>query len=340
MMPDAVHPHKIHLERRTFGELLSRPAPESVKIIKHLFSLDGPFAQAARSLGLVVDSGVANTYIHIIEGYLFVRSDKELFHVPTGLKKFHTLWQLQKHLSIFPETFYTQSAESVSDIEQRYALTALLAKLAVHRRDHIGINLDKLWHARETWIEQQGDQVLIQDIDLQHPNESKRRQTWSKPTSIADAYAILREDAKDEWRKTLPKIKATLPPSPTKELPLDIVIEDDQVSVEKTNKPQKTGQPVSLGYAEGVAVLPTNPTDNIPPNAIIIVHALTPAWDVMLNKRPLGVIAELGGPLSHGAIQCRERKIPAIFGYENARKRIQGGSNITLDANRNDIKII
>lgn len=339
-MPDAVHPHKIHLERRTFGELLSRPAPESVKIIKHLFSLDGPFARAARSLGLVVDSGVASTYIHIIEGYLFVRSDKELFHVPMGLKKFHTLWQLQKRLSAFPETFYTQPVESISDIEQRYALTALLAKLAVHRRDHVGINLDKLKHAREAWIKQQGEQVLLQDIDLQHPNESKPRQTWSKPASIADVYAILREDAKDEWRKTLPKIKATLPPPPTTELPLELVLEERGVRIEKPNKIQKTGQPVSPGYAEGIAVLPTNPTDNIPNNAIIIVYALTPAWDVILNKRPLGVIAELGGPLSHGAIQCRERKIPAIFGYENARKRIQGGSNITLDANRNDIKII
>lgn len=339
-MPDAVHPHKIHLERRTFGELLSRPAPESIKIIKHLFSLDGPFAQAAQSLGLVVDSEVANTYIHIIDGYLFVRSDKELFHLPAGLKKFHTLWQLQKRISTFPEKFYIQPVESISDIEQRYALTALLAKLAVHRRDYVGINLDKVWQARETWIKQQGDQVLLQDIDLQQPSESKPRQTWSKPTSIAGVYAILREDAKDEWRKTLPKIKATLPPPPLKELLLEIVIEANGVSVEKTNKTQKTGQPVSPGYAEGIAVHPINPTDDIPANAIIIVHALTPAWDVMLNKRPLGVIAELGGPLSHGAIQCRERKIPAIFGYEDACKRIQTESKIFLDANKNAVKII
>lgn len=339
-MPDAVHPHKIHLERRTFGELLSRPAPESIEIIKHLFSIDGPFAQATQSLGLVFDSEVANTYIHIIEDYLFVRSDKELFHVPTGLKKFHTLWQLQKHLSTFPETFYTQPVESISDIEQRYALTALLAKLAVHRRDHVGINLNKVWQARETWIKQQSDRVLLQDIDLQQPGESKPRQIWSKPTSIADVYAILREDAKDEWRKTLPKIKAKLPPPPTKELPLEIFVEDNEVQLEKENKVEKNGHPVSPGYAEGIAVFPKSPTDDIPPNAIIIVHALTPAWDVMLSKRPLGVIAELGGPLSHGAIQCRERKIPAIFGYEDACKRIQTESKIFLDANKNAVKII
>ncbi len=338
-MPDALPPHKILLERRTFGELLSRPAPESVEIVRHLFSIDGPFLRVARTLGLVVNDDIAKDYVRIIDGYLFVRADKELFHLPTGLKKWHALWQLQKQLSTFPELFYTQPVSLVSDIELRYAMTALLAKLAIHRRDHLGFDIGTFWQHREAWIKQQGKTVLLQDIDLQHPNESKPRQIWSRPKSIADVYAVLREDAKDAWRTILPPIKAKLPPSPTKELPLEIVIEDNKVSTEEKKRILKNGQAVSPGYAEGIAFLPTNPTDDIPTNAIIIVRALTPAWDVMLGKQPRGVIAELGGPLSHGAIQCRERKIPAIFGYENACKRIPPESKIVLDAEKNFVTI-
>lgn len=340
MMPDKVAHHKIPLERRTFGELLSRPAPESVEIIRHLFSIDGPFLQAARTLGLVVNDEIAKDYIHIIDGYLFVRADKELLHLPIGLKKWRVLWQLQKHLSTFPERFYTEQFTSVPDIEQRYAMTALLAKLAIHRRDHLGFDIDTLWQHREAWIKQLGKTVLLQDIDLQHPNESKPRQVWSKPKNIADVYAILREDAKDVWRRTLPPIKAKLTAPPKTELPLEIMIEDNKIMSEEETKRLKNGQAVSPGYAKGIAFLPTSPSDDFPASAIIIVRALTPAWDVMLAKRPQGVIAELGGPLSHGAIQCRERKIPAIFGYENACKRIPSESKIILDANKNKVVII
>ncbi len=338
MMPDPAVPHKIRLERRTFGELLTNPSKESLEILKSLFSSTGPFARAAAKLGLVFESAMAPNYIHVLEGSIFVPVDHELIHLPKGLKKWKTLWNLQRHLREFPKTFYQQDAKNKNDIEERYATTALLTKLAIHRRDKGGINIDELWRLREAWCTRQGPNILLQDIDLQHPNEDKPRQVWSKPTTLADIYAILREDAKDDWRKTLPQIKAELPSSPLQEPPLEVVVVGESIQEEKDNAQKEIkGTPVSPGEAKGIAVLPTSPTDDIPANAIIIVRALTPAWDVMLNKRPLGVIAEFGGALSHGAIQCRERNIPAIFGVQQARELFIAGSHLHLNATKNTI---
>jgi hypothetical protein len=36
MMPDPAVPHKIRLERRTFGELLTNPSKESLEILKKI----------------------------------------------------------------------------------------------------------------------------------------------------------------------------------------------------------------------------------------------------------------------------------------------------------------
>jgi pyruvate,water dikinase len=51
-----------------------------------------------------------------------------------------------------------------------------------------------------------------------------------------------------------------------------------------------------------------------------------------------GLIVELGGLLSHGAIIAREHGLPAVANVEGATRVLQNGEQITLNADRGEIR--
>jgi pyruvate,water dikinase len=52
-----------------------------------------------------------------------------------------------------------------------------------------------------------------------------------------------------------------------------------------------------------------------------------------------GVITEVGGILSHGAIVAREYGIPAVMSIPNATNKIKDGQTITVDGNRGVVRV-
>lgn len=63
---------------------------------------------------------------------------------------------------------------------------------------------------------------------------------------------------------------------------------------------------------------------------ILVAHATTPAWTPLFALAG-GLVADLGGALSHGSIVAREYGIPAVMGTGNATERIRDGQAITVD---------
>jgi pyruvate,water dikinase len=63
---------------------------------------------------------------------------------------------------------------------------------------------------------------------------------------------------------------------------------------------------------------------------ILVAHATTPAWTPLFALVG-GLVADLGGALSHGSIVAREYGIPAVMGTGNATERIRDGQVITVD---------
>ncbi len=80
-----------------------------------------------------------------------------------------------------------------------------------------------------------------------------------------------------------------------------------------------TGIPGSPGRAAGPAYVVRSPDDfaACPPGAVLVVRATTPAWTALF-ARAAGIVAESGGPLSHGAIAAREYGIPAVMAVRGA----------------------
>ena len=69
------------------------------------------------------------------------------------------------------------------------------------------------------------------------------------------------------------------------------------------------------------------------PGEILVVRSTDPAWTPLFWPAS-GIILELGGMLSHGAIVARECRTPAVSGIPNVTKIIKTGQSIQMDGRR------
>jgi rifampicin phosphotransferase len=100
------------------------------------------------------------------------------------------------------------------------------------------------------------------------------------------------------------------------------------------------GLPVSSGVIEGRARVILNMEDGDLEDGDILVTAFTdPSW------RPLfvlikGLVTEVGGLMTHGAVIAREYGLPAVVGVENAIKLIKDGQRIRINGTEGYVEIL
>jgi pyruvate,water dikinase len=94
----------------------------------------------------------------------------------------------------------------------------------------------------------------------------------------------------------------------------------------------------SIGVAWGPVFLVRSPLDMLefPKGAVLVVEHPLPEWAPLLTKAT-AVIGETGSVAGHLATVCREFTIPAVFGVEDALKRLTNGEVITVDASNKRI---
>lgn len=73
--------------------------------------------------------------------------------------------------------------------------------------------------------------------------------------------------------------------------------------------------------------------DQIEPNDILITYSIDISWSVYFFTLA-GIVTEVGGIVSHGAVVAREYGIPTLCNAFNARSKFKTGQRITLDASR------
>ena len=94
------------------------------------------------------------------------------------------------------------------------------------------------------------------------------------------------------------------------------------------------GQPVAPGVAEGVARVVRDPTrERLAPGEILVAEFTDPGWTPLFINAA-GVVLEVGGSLTHGAVVAREYGIPAVVGVREATRRIRTGERLRVDGNR------
>ena len=103
---------------------------------------------------------------------------------------------------------------------------------------------------------------------------------------------------------------------------------------------QLQGIAASSGQVEGrVKVLRSFQSLDIDRQTILVVPYTDSGWSLLL-ARAGGLIAEVGGRLSHGAIVAREYGIPAVMDIHNATQLLQDGQRVRLDGQKGIVEIL
>lgn len=100
------------------------------------------------------------------------------------------------------------------------------------------------------------------------------------------------------------------------------------------------GLPVSSGLIEGRARVILNMEDADLEDGDILVTAFTdPSWTPLFVSIK-GLVTEVGGLMTHGAVIAREYGLPAVVGVENATKLIKDGQRIRVHGTEGYIEIL
>ncbi|WP_409305032.1 phosphoenolpyruvate synthase [Peribacillus sp. SCS-155] len=100
------------------------------------------------------------------------------------------------------------------------------------------------------------------------------------------------------------------------------------------------GLPVSSGIVEGRARIILNMEDAHLEDGDILVTSFTdPGWTPLFVSVK-GLVTEVGGLMTHGAVIAREYGLPAVVGVENATKIIKDGQRIRVNGTEGYIEIL
>ena len=102
-----------------------------------------------------------------------------------------------------------------------------------------------------------------------------------------------------------------------------------------------TGTPACPGRVTGLARVITHisEADTIRPGEILVTMSTDIGWSPHFPVLA-GVVTELGGLISHGAVVAREYGLPCLVGVTGATQTFSTGDLVSLDAVRGDISLV
>jgi rifampicin phosphotransferase len=100
------------------------------------------------------------------------------------------------------------------------------------------------------------------------------------------------------------------------------------------------GLPVSSGVIEGRARVILNMEDaNLEAGDILVTAFTDPSWTPLFVSIE-GLVTEVGGLMTHGAVIAREYGLPAVVGVENATRLIKDGQTIRVNGTDGYVEIL
>ncbi|PEI93236.1 phosphoenolpyruvate synthase [Bacillus pseudomycoides] len=126
--------------------------------------------------------------------------------------------------------------------------------------------------------------------------------------------------------------------------PPRVITSDGEIIVgeyKRENLPAEAivGLPVSSGVIEGRARVILNMEDADLEDGDILVTSFTdPSWTPLFVSIK-GLVTEVGGLMTHGAVIAREYGLPAVVGVENATKLIKDGQRIRVHGTEGYIEV-
>lgn len=128
-------------------------------------------------------------------------------------------------------------------------------------------------------------------------------------------------------------------------IPPRVITSDGEIirgKYKRENLPEDAiiGLAVSSGVIEGRARVILNMEDaNLEDGDILVTPFTDPSWTPLFVSIK-GLITEVGGLMTHGAVIAREYGLPAVVGVENATKLIKDGQQIRVNGTDGYIEIL
>jgi pyruvate,water dikinase len=99
------------------------------------------------------------------------------------------------------------------------------------------------------------------------------------------------------------------------------------------------GLSVSAGVVEGRARVLSDITAELEEGDILVTRFTDPSWTPLFVSIQ-GLVTEVGGLMTHGAVIAREYGLPAVVGVENATRLIQDGQRIRVHGTDGYVEIL
>jgi pyruvate,water dikinase len=100
------------------------------------------------------------------------------------------------------------------------------------------------------------------------------------------------------------------------------------------------GMPVSAGTVEGRARVVLNMAEaDLEPGDILVTAYTDPSWTPVFLAIA-GLVTEVGGGMTHGAVIAREYGLPAVVGVEQATRLILDGQQIRVNGTDGYVEIL
>jgi pyruvate,water dikinase len=100
------------------------------------------------------------------------------------------------------------------------------------------------------------------------------------------------------------------------------------------------GLPVSTGTVEGRARVILDMADaEVEPGDILVTAHTDPSWSPLFVA-VAGLVTEVGGRMTHGAVIAREYGLPAVVGVERATTKIRDGQRIRVDGTGGYVELV
>jgi pyruvate,water dikinase len=212
-------------------------------------------------------------------------------------------------------------------------------------------NLKRRLHYAQTYIRFREDQRFNLDLHL-----SKKHSLYSKIGELLTKKGILSEDDDIFYiditnleklsRADLPNIKEKVKQAKIKlelykrSIPTTFLKADNEFDKKSSIKKFFEGTAASAGKVTGVARIVKNIDDIcfLKADDILVTRFTDPGWTPCFHLIS-GLVTEIGGLVSHGAIVAREYGIPAVTGVNKICENINSGDILTVDGNEGRVYI-
>jgi phosphohistidine swiveling domain-containing protein len=149
------------------------------------------------------------------------------------------------------------------------------------------------------------------------------------PPADAKQLTAYRRDQREEY------LRLRLPESWTGQ-PTPLPIEE---GVAATAGDEITGLAVSPGVVEGRARVVTDPGEPLEEGEILVCETTDPSWTSLFLVAG-GLVIDIGGALSHGAIVARELGVPCVINTKTGTTRLRTGDLLRVDGNAGVVSVL